>query len=61
MANPNAEVQIKSAKFCVRAREAIGEERERLWQGFIAMFPGYRKYERRTSRRFPIAVLETIE
>ena len=60
-ADPNAEVQVQSAKFFVRAREASGEERDRLWLGFVAMFSGYLRYERRTSRRFPIVVLEPKE
>jgi len=60
-ADPNAVVQIKSAKVPVRAKEAHGEERERLWQRFVAMFPGYLRYERRTKRRFPIPVLEPKE
>ena len=60
-ANPHAAVQIKSAKMPVRAREASGEERDRLWLGFLEMYPGYLKYEQRTNRRFPIAVLEPLE
>ena len=60
-ANPGAAVQIKSAKIPVRARETSGEELDRLWLGFVAMFPGYLQYEKRTSRRFPIAVLEPVE
>jgi len=60
-ANPSAAVQIKSAKIPIRAREAIGEERDQLWLEFVSMYPGYSEYERRTVRRFPIAVLEPIE
>ncbi len=60
-ANPDAVVQIKSAKIAVRAREAFGEERDQLWLEFVSMYPGYMKYERRTNRRFPIAVLEPTE
>lgn len=60
-ANPNASVQIKSAKITVRAREAFGEERDYLWLEFVSMYPGYMGYEQRTNRRFPIAVLEPIK
>ena len=59
-ANPNAAVQIRSATTPVRSREASGEERDRLWLGFVTMFPGYLRYERRTGRRFPITVLEPM-
>ena len=60
-ANPNAVVQIKSANIAVRAREALGEERNQLWLEFVSMYPGYMGYEQRTNRRFPITVLEPIE
>ncbi len=60
-ANPNAAVQIKSDKFSVQTREASGEERDRLWLGFLDMYPGYQKYEQRTNRRLPIVVLEPLE
>ena len=59
--NPNATVQIKSAKIAVRAREAAGEERDRLWLEFVSMYSGYTEYEQRTNRSFPIAVLEPID
>jgi deazaflavin-dependent oxidoreductase (nitroreductase family) len=59
-ANPDAVVQIKSAKISVRAREAFGEERDQLWLEFVSMYPGYTGYEQRTNRRFPIAVFEPI-
>ena len=60
-ANPNANVQVKSAKISVRAREVFGEERDQLWLEFVSMYLGYMEYELRTVRRFPIAVLEPIE
>ena len=60
-ANPKPNAQIKSARIAVRAREAFGEERDRLWLEFVSMYPGYMGYEQRTNRRFPIAVLEPIK
>ncbi len=60
-ANSSAAVLIKSAKIAVRAREALGEERDQLWLEFVSMYPGYVGYEQRTDRRFPIAVLEPFD
>ena len=42
----------------VRAREAEGEERERLWRDMADVFPGYDNYAKKTSRRIPVVVLE---
>ena len=42
----------------VVAREAQGEERERLWSEIVAQDRAFAEYERRTTRRIPVVVLE---
>jgi F420H(2)-dependent quinone reductase len=42
----------------VRAREAVDPERSGLWARFIDRYPQYEGYQRRTSRRIPVIVLE---
>jgi len=42
----------------VRARDAEGEERERLWRALADLYPGYDRYAQKTGRRIPVAVLE---
>jgi deazaflavin-dependent oxidoreductase (nitroreductase family) len=59
-ANPQAEIQRGSQSLRVRAREAQGEERERLWKQVIAVAPDYTTYQERTSRRIPVVVLEPL-
>jgi F420H(2)-dependent quinone reductase len=44
----------------VRAREADGPERERLWLIVSRAFPLYATFQRRTNRRIPIFVLEPV-
>lgn len=46
--------------FEVRVREAEGDERERMWADRIAIAPGFLDYQRKTSRRIPIMILERI-
>lgn len=46
--------------FEVRAQEAEGEERERMWAARIAIAPGFLDYQRKTSRQIPIVILERI-
>lgn len=57
-AQPDAEIQVKADRIPVRAREAEGEERERLWGRMTEVWPAYDDYQRRTDRRIPIVVLE---
>jgi deazaflavin-dependent oxidoreductase (nitroreductase family) len=57
-ATPQAEVSDGKDRRPVRAREATGDERERLWQVVSEAFPLYATYQRRTTRRLPLFVLE---
>ena len=56
------EVATESAMetFDVRAREAEGEERERIWADRVAIAPGFGDYQRKTSRQIPVMILEQI-
>jgi proline iminopeptidase len=56
--NPAAEVQIKGETFAVRAREAEGDERDRLWELMNQEWRHYEEYQTRTDRRIPVVVLE---
>jgi F420H(2)-dependent quinone reductase len=57
-ANPSAEVTVGRETQKVRAREAEGEERDRLWRQLADVYSGYDRYARETSRRIPVIVLE---
>lgn len=57
-AQPRAAVLLGGRRREVRAREAEGAERARLWDAFRAMYPAAGDYERRTARRLPVVVLE---
>ena len=57
-ANPLAEVTVGHETRKVRARDAEGEERERLWRALADLYPGYDRYAQKTSRRIPVVVLE---
>ena len=57
-ANPLAEVTVGRETRKVSARDAEGEERERLWRALADLYPGYDRYAQKTSRRIPVVVLE---
>lgn len=58
MAAPQTDAWWKGKKRRVVAREAEGEERERLWAQMVEAYRPYASYQRRTERRIPVVVLE---
>ena len=57
-ANSETEVQISRDRIPVRAREAEGEERARLWPKACEYNPVWGSYQQRTEREIPLVVLE---
>jgi deazaflavin-dependent oxidoreductase (nitroreductase family) len=58
LANPDAEVQVAREHYKVRARDASGAERDRLWEMMVGILPQYAEYQARTDRKIPVVVLE---
>jgi len=56
--HPDAEIQIMGDRWRVRARDAEGGERERLWELMAGIWPHYDEYATRTDREIPVVVLE---
>lgn len=57
-ANPAATMELAGVRYGVAARDAQGEERDRLWAQVTAADSSYVEYEARTERRIPVVVLE---
>ena len=55
-----AEIQVGRKRLRVRARDAEGEERERLWALMVSLYPPYDDYQTKTERRIPVVVLEPV-
>jgi deazaflavin-dependent oxidoreductase (nitroreductase family) len=60
-ANPEATVEIAGEKVRVRAEEAEGEEKRRLWARLVEMYPSYAGYQRKTDREIPVGVLRPAD
>lgn len=59
--NPDAEVEIGTEKFRVRATPIRkGPERDRLYEAHGANFAAFRDYPKKTTRIIPIVVLERV-
>jgi deazaflavin-dependent oxidoreductase (nitroreductase family) len=59
-ASPRAEVTVGRETQQVQARDAQGEERERLWRAMADQYSGYDKYQQKTDRQIPVVVLEPV-
>jgi deazaflavin-dependent oxidoreductase (nitroreductase family) len=59
-ANPEATVELPGETFTVRAREATGEERDRLYAAQAAVMPNFAEYQTQTTRQIPLFVLERV-
>jgi len=60
-ASPAATVMTRDGERAVRAREADGAERERLWRAVLELNRDYATYEERAGgRRIPVVVLEPV-
>ena len=55
-----ADVEIGRERRRVRARDAEGEERERLWAQMVGLYAPYAEYQKKTTRRIPVVVLEAV-
>lgn len=60
IANPEITVEIGAETFTVKAREAHGDERERIWEKQKKDMPGFGEYEEKTRgvRTIPVLILE---
>ena len=56
--DPEVEVQVRGERFAAVARDAEGEERERLWRRMNEEWPPYEDYQRNTDRQIPVVILE---
>jgi len=58
LANPSATVEVGTRTLAVRAREAEGDERRRLYEQQVARMPQFADYQAKTTRQIPVVVLE---
>jgi F420H(2)-dependent quinone reductase len=56
-ANPECTLAFRGRVLDCTAREAEGDERERLWRAAVENYPGYGDYQKRTERVIPVILL----
>ena len=57
-ADPRVTVEVGADKFECRAVIATGSERERLWARAVEAMPLVKEHQAKTTRQFPIVILE---
>jgi len=60
IANPRVRAEIGTETVELKARVAEGEERERIWAAQKRAYPGFADYERKTTRKIPVVVLDPV-
>ncbi|HEY4376195.1 MAG TPA: nitroreductase family deazaflavin-dependent oxidoreductase [Acidimicrobiales bacterium] len=58
LAHPEATIEVGTATVPVTARVAEGVERDAIWTGQKADYPGFAEYEAATDRIIPVVVLD---
>lgn len=56
--NPEAEIRIGGRRHPVKARDAAGVERERLWGLITARDDSYAEYQAQVAREIPVVILD---
>ncbi len=57
-AEPACELMVGAKAVSARARVAEGEERARIWAQMAKIYPPYLDYEKATTRKIPVVVLD---
>ena len=60
VAHPEVKAEVGTVTRNLRARVAVGDERERIWTKQKADYPGFADYETQTTRQIPVVILEPV-
>ena len=59
-AQPGCGLRVGAKQLSATARDAEGEERERLWKQMAEIYPPYLDYQKATERTIPVVVLDPV-
>lgn len=58
--NPEGSIRVGRKQMPIEASLAVGEERDRLWDGGKGVNPMWSKYQAKTERELPVVILTPI-
>ncbi|MEV5610662.1 nitroreductase family deazaflavin-dependent oxidoreductase [Streptomyces sp. NPDC052225] len=56
-AEPDVRLRVGEERFAARAETLSAEEKARVWDGLVELFPQYAQYQKKTSRDIPVVRL----
>ncbi|WP_338702714.1 nitroreductase family deazaflavin-dependent oxidoreductase [Streptomyces sp. Q6] len=60
-ANPDVRLRVGTERFAARAETLPAEEKARVWDSLVELFPQYAQYQKKTSRDIPVVRLVRTE
>ena len=61
VAHPDVTIELGSEKFSARASVAQGAERDRLFKQQADQLPIFNEYQKKTTRRIPVIVIDRVK
>jgi len=59
-ANPEVHLQVRDYKFRAIARTATPEEKPKLWDTMVGIWPAFADYQKKTDRDIPVVILTPV-
>ena len=56
-ANPDVRLRVETERFAARAETLSAQEKARVWDSLVELFPPYADYQKKTSRDIPVVRL----
>ena len=56
-ANPDVRLRVETERFTARAETLSAEDKARVWDSLVELFPNYAEYQKKTTRDIPVVRL----
>ncbi|MFZ3572898.1 nitroreductase family deazaflavin-dependent oxidoreductase [Streptomyces sp. BH097] len=60
-ANPEVRLRVETERFTARAETLSAQDKARVWDSLVELFPPYAEYQKKTSRDIPVVRLRRID
>ncbi|GAA2300322.1 nitroreductase family deazaflavin-dependent oxidoreductase [Streptomyces kunmingensis] len=60
-ANPDVRLRVGTERFTARAETLPAEDKARVWDSLVELFPNYANYQKKTSRDIPVVRLTRMD
>ncbi|MFJ8949369.1 MULTISPECIES: nitroreductase family deazaflavin-dependent oxidoreductase [unclassified Streptomyces] len=60
-ANPDVRLRVETERFTARAETLSAQDKARVWDSLVELFPQYADYQKKTSRDIPVVRLRRTD